>query len=80
MSSVSLEPNKIQMAIALSAAFWTIAPGQKGTLKNQMIVVPAAKGKTRISMATALCLLKKQANTDKIVIVYPSDLLMKQDE
>ena len=45
-----------------------------------MIVVPAAKGKTRISMATALCLLKKQATTDKVVVVYPSDLLLKQDE
>ena len=45
-----------------------------------MIVVPAAKGKTRISMATALCLQKKQATTDKVVVVYPSDLLLKQDE
>ena len=31
-------------------------------------------------MATALCLLKKQATTDKVVVVYPSDLLLKQDE
>ena len=42
-----------------------------------MVVVPAAKGKTRISMATALCLLKKQTSIDKVVVAYPSDLLLK---
>ena len=74
---VGLKPNRRQMAIALATAYWTVAPGQAGSVKNQMIVVPAAKGKTRISMATALCLLKKQTTTDKIVVVYPSELLKK---
>ena len=68
------------MAIALAIAYWTITPGKQGTVKNQMIVIPAAQGKTRISMAAALCLLKKQATTDKVVVVFSSELLKKQDE
>ena len=68
------------MAIALAIAYWTITPGKQGTVKNQMIVVPAAQGKTRISMAAALCLLKKQAKTNQVVVVFSSTLLKKQDE
>ena len=68
------------MAIALAIAYWTFAPGKKGTVKNQMIVVPAAQGKTRISMAAALCLLQKQATTNKVVVVFSTELLKKQDE
>ena len=68
------------MAIALAIAYWTITPGKQGIVKNQMIVVSAAQGKTRISMAAALCLLKKQAKTNQVVVVFSSTLLKKQDE
>ena len=43
-----------------------------------MLVVPAAKGKTRIAMAIAIGLnMKYKTKLDKVVIVYDNDLLMQ---
>ena len=42
MGSIGFETNKRLMVIALAIAYWTIAPGKKSSVKNQMIVVPAA--------------------------------------
>ena len=59
MKLVGLEPNKIQTAIAIAVAHATATPGLTGSKKNHMVVVPPAKGKTRIAMAVALLLVRK---------------------
>ena len=59
MRLVGLEPNKMQTAIAVAVAHMTGTPGLEGSKKNHMVVVPPSKGKTRITMAIALLLLRK---------------------
>ena len=44
-----------------------------------MIVVPPAKGKTRIAMAVALLLLRKFHQASKVVVAFPNELLRDQD-
>ena len=49
-------------------------------MKNQMLVVPAAKGKTRIAMAIAVGMnFKYGKSLENIVIVYDNDVLFEQD-
>ena len=79
MRLVGLEPNKIQMAIAIAVAHMTATPGLSGSKKNHMVVVPPSKGKTRITMAIALLLLRKFTKAAKVVIVWPNEVLKNQD-
>ena len=44
-----------------------------------MVVIPPAKGKTRISMAVALLLLRKFKKASKVVVAFPNKLLKDQD-
>ena len=44
-----------------------------------MIVVPPAKGKTRIAMAIALGLAKRK-KFKRVVLVYQTDQLLQQDK
>ena len=80
MKLVGQQPNKMQTAIAIAVAYMSPQPRKGGgTKKNHLVVVPPAKGKTRITIATALCLLWKYKKAHTIVIVYPNEGLMKQD-
>ena len=72
MRLVGLEPNKIQTAIAIVVAHMTATPGLQGSKKNEMIVIPPAKGKTRIAMAVALLLLRKFEKASKVVVAFPN--------
>ena len=45
-----------------------------------MVVVPAAKGKTRIALLVALGVLMKSKKANMIVIVYLNEELKEQDE
>ena len=75
MRLVGLEPNKMQTAIAIAVAHMTCTPGLTGSKKNHMVVVPPSKGKTRITMAIALLLLKKFEKAPKVVVVWPNKVL-----
>ena len=72
MKLVGLKPNKIQTAIAIAVAHMTATPGLQGSKKNEMIVIPPAKGKTRIAMAVALLLLRKFEKASKVVVAFPN--------
>ena len=72
----------LQMAIALNCIFHTPVYGRNNqqTNKNQMVVVPAAKGKSRIAMAIAIGVQFKYPQLDKIYVVYLNKVLMDQDQ
>ena len=75
MRAADLEPNNLQLGVALSIINNTIQPGIEGSRKHQIVAVPAGKGKTRIAMATALGLLEKSKSLKRIIIVYPNQVL-----
>ena len=72
--------NNLQLALALATVSKAPAYFKSGTKKNQMLVVPAAKGKTRIAMAIAIGMKAKYKDAmDQVIIVYDNKLLEEQD-
>ena len=72
---------ELQLSLALATIHNAPIIGKPGTqIKNQMLVIPAAKGKTRIAMAIALGMSKKYPSLKKVVVVYLNSLLMEQDQ
>ena len=70
MSFYDFAPNKLQTAVAMSATY--LAPA---FYKLLMFVIPAACGKTRIALATAIALTKKLKSIERVVVVYPNHIL-----
>ena len=75
MKLVGLQPNKIQTAISIAVAHMTVS-GKNDSRKNHLVVVPPGKGKTRITMATALLLLRRFEKVTNVVVVWPNEFLM----
>ena len=81
MSMAGLKPNKLQLAVGLSIALNGPQTLKDAGKKNQMIVIPPAKGKTRIAMAAVLGMTQiKSLKVTEIIIVYQTSLLRQQDE